>query len=43
MPTNQWMTAEDAYKRRERNKKLLITSYISLTVLLVASITLLMS
>ena len=43
MPNNQWMTAEDAYKRRERNKNLLITSYISLTVLLVASITLLMS
>lgn len=43
MPKNQWMTAEDAYKRRERNKKLLITSYIGLTILLVSSITLLLS
>lgn len=42
MSKNRWLTAEDAYERKVRNRNLLIAAYLVFTLTIVVSITMLL-
>lgn len=42
MSKNRWLTAEDAYERKVRNRNLLIAAYLLFTLILIVTITMLL-
>ncbi|AZV44517.1 hypothetical protein [Peribacillus asahii] len=42
MSKQRWVTAEEAYERKLRNKKIFIASYLLFTVILISSLTILL-